>query len=161
MLLLLYNRYKARLISFTAELPFVRLNLVKHKLKLWKADYLTIPVASCISGTVSSNKNQYLDWCWTSWKMKTSNLGSLPCITGSCIAAQRFRSTQKFRVLKFNFNIFENSDFWKVQNFENSESVWFRSDQKLTSPKNYFANSTSRGFVLYFKLYNEEYDSNY
>lgn len=92
MLLLLYNRYKARLISFTAELSFVQLNLIKHKLELWKADCLTISVSSCISGTVSSN----LDWYWTFWKMKTPILCCRLCSTRSCTAAQRFTSPKNY-----------------------------------------------------------------
>lgn len=94
MLLLLYNNYKARLVSFTAELPFVQLSLIKHLLELWKADCLTIPVVLCISGTVSNNnRSQYPDWYWTFWKMKTPILCCLPCSTGSCTAAQRITST--------------------------------------------------------------------
>lgn len=61
MLLLFYNRYKAKLISFTTEVLFVQLNLIKHKPQQWKADCLNMPVALRVSGTVSKgNKSQYL-----------------------------------------------------------------------------------------------------
>lgn len=67
MLPLFYNRYKARLISCTAEVPFVQFNLIKLRTEQWKADFLNRAVKGRFSKHTSGSA-YFWGRFWWQWE---------------------------------------------------------------------------------------------